>query len=601
VVAQLAHAGCAALSYYTDMLFRYSAIVLAAVSMLVAGCDAPNGSHAKSPTAADRLAAAVRHLPPDAESSAPLVSASNDLSSDDLESIIEAHAHYGAGVVHEMNLEPESALQDYYQAATLDPTNAALVLEVAQQFLEAKELDKALDLLKQASTNVSAPSMIFAQLGFVYSKLGKTNEAIVADRMAIQKDPRSLAGYQSLFIDYLQNDQIAQTWPLLEEAGKAKGTDADFLIGLAELYFRLGLQAPAQKKSSDEHALAALQRAAKLKPSDVRLLMHMADGFNLLGKTDDAARIYEKVAKQIPEDSPQADPVRAKLADIYLHEHDLKRAAEQLQVILRNNPTDAQTYYVLGGIAYDETNYAKASEYFRQAIAVNPDLESAYFDLARAQLGADKPVDALGTLDRAGHRFPQNFTGEYLAGVAYNEQKDYTNALHHFTTAEVVAEGGDPKRLNERLTDAFYFQLGATSERMGDYAQAEKYFEKSLQLAPNSPETLNYLGYMWAEHDQKLDQAEEMIAKAVKAEPKNSAYLDSMAWVLYKLHQPKPALDYELKAIQLQDEEDATVYDHLGDIYAALGQKDKAREAWTKSLSLEKSEAVQKKLQPGAK
>ena len=553
---------------------------------------------------ADRLGTpAHRTLGDSADSSALALGASNDFSktSDDLESIIEAHAHYGAGVVHEMNLESESALQDYYQAATLDPTNAALVLEVSQQFLEARELDKSLDLLKRASTNAAAPSTIFAQLGFVYSKLGKTNEALAADRTAIQKDPRSLAGYQSLFIDYLQNDHIAQAWPLLEEAGKVKGADAEFLIGLADLYLRLGMQVPTQKKNADERALAALQRAAKLKPSDPRLQMHLANGFNLLGKTDEAARIYEDLTKQIPDDAPQADDVREKLVDIYLHNHDLKRAADQLEVILRNNPTDSQTYDVLGGIAYDETNYAKASEYFRQAIAVNPDLESAYFDLVRAQLGEDKPIDALGTLDRAGHRFPQNFTGEYLTGVAYNEQKDYTNALHHFTAAEIVAEGGDPKRLSERLTDSFYFQMGATYERLGDYAQAEKYFEKSLQIAPDSPETLNYLGYMWAEHDQKLDQARDMITKAVKAEPKNSAYLDSMAWVLYKLHEPKPALDYELKAIQLQDEEDATVYDHLGDIYAALGQKDKAHEAWTKSLSLDKSDAVQKKLQPDGK
>lgn len=581
------------------MLFRFSAIVLAAGSMLVAGCDAPNGARANSSMAAGRPVATHHALGDSADSSVLALGASNDFSgtSDDLEGIIAAHAHYGAGVVHEMNLEPESALEDYYQAAILDPTNAALVLEVSQQFMEAKELDKALDLLKRASTNASAPSMIFAQLGFVYSKLGKTNEAMTADRAAIQKDPRSLAGYQSLFIDYLQNDQVAQTWPLLEEAGKVKGTDADFLIGLAELYLRLGVQAPAQKKTSDEHALAALQRAVKLKPSDVRLQMHLADGLNLLGKTDEAARIYEEVTKQIPEDSPQADPVRAKLAEIYVNNHDLKRAAEQLQVILRNNPTDAQTYYALGRIADDGTNYAKASEYFRQAIAVNPDFELAYFELARAQLGANKSLDALATLDRAGHRFPQNFMGEYLTGIAYSEQKDYTNALHHFTAAEVVAEGGDRAKLNERLTDTFYFQMGATSERLGDYSQAEKYFEKSLQLAPDAPETLNYLGYMWAEHDRKLDEAREMITKALKAEPKSSAYLDSMAWVLYKLHQPKPALDYELKAIHFEDEEDATMYDHLGDIYAALGQKDKAREAWTKSLKLEKSDAVQKKLQ----
>jgi Flp pilus assembly protein TadD len=66
--------------------------------------------------------------------------------------------------------------------------------------------------------------------------------------------------------------------------------------------------------------------------------------------------------------------------------------------------------------------------------------------------------------------------------------------------------------------------------------------------------------------------------------------------VLFKQNQPKPALDYILQAIQLSEEEDATVYDHLGDIYSALGQKDKAREAWRKSLSLETNDSVRKKL-----
>ena len=107
---------------------------------------------------------------------------------------------------------------------------------------------------------------------------------------------------------------------------------------------------------------------------------------------------------------------------------------------------------------------------------------------------------------------------------------------------------------------------------------------------------------MWAEHDQKLDQARALIEKAVQAEPKNAAYLDSLGWVLFKLHQPKEALDYMLKAVALSDEPDATLFDHLGDIYAALNQPDKAREAWTKSLAVEPNEQVRKKLQsPPAK
>jgi predicted negative regulator of RcsB-dependent stress response len=74
-----------------------------------------------------------------------------------------------------------------------------------------------------------------------------------------------------------------------------------------------------------------------------------------------------------------------------------------------------------------------------------------------------------------------------------------------------------------------------------------------------------------------------------------------MAWVLYQLHQPKPALDYALKALKNSEEEDATLYDHVGDIYNALGEKDKARQAWSKSVSLEANDAVRKKIESSAK
>src|SRR3989449_7465043 len=102
---------------------------------------------------------------------------------------------------------------------------------------------------------------------------------------------------------------------------------------------------------------------------------------------------------------------------------------------------------------------------------------------------------------------------------------------------------------------------------------------------------------MWAEHGIHLDKARELIERALKAEPKNAAYLDSLGWVLFKLNQPKEALGHLLKAIELSKEPDATVFDHLGDVYAALKEPDKAREAWRKSLDLEASDQVKKKLQ----
>jgi tetratricopeptide (TPR) repeat protein len=172
------------------------------------------------------------------------------------------------------------------------------------------------------------------------------------------------------------------------------------------------------------------------------------------------------------------------------------------------------------------------------------------------------------------------------------EQKNYAEALRHFTSCEVMAKATNPKLLDRD----FYFQVGACSERTGDYKRAEENFETCLKMAPDWPEALNYLGYMWAERGEKLDRAREMIEKAVKAEPKNGAFLDSLAWVLFKQNQPQEALPYALQAVENTPKADPTVFDHLGDIYAALNQPEKARASWQKALELEPNEAIKKKL-----
>ena len=114
---------------------------------------------------------------------------------------------------------------------------------------------------------------------------------------------------------------------------------------------------------------------------------------------------------------------------------------------------------------------------------------------------------------------------------------------------------------------------------------------------PEFAEALNYLGYMWAERGEKLDEAEKLIGKAVKLEPENAAFLDSMGWVLFKRRQPREALGWLQKAVQHSQEPDPTLYDHLGDIYCGLKEFDKAREAWRKSIELEPSDQVKRKLE----
>jgi tetratricopeptide (TPR) repeat protein len=564
------------------MLRRYLfwGSVLAASSVLVAGCG---GLSARDREPKTEDASIRRGRGPGSDSNT--------------RKLAEAHAHYGAGVIHEMADDSDAALLEYDQAALKDPGNESLILDVSRRFLQKKQPEKALEVLNRAAEQPDASGSIFARIGFIYSQQGKHDQAVAANRMAINKSPGSLPGYQNLFLNYLQNKQPQEALKVLNEAAGQPKPDFEFLIGLSELYVNFGVQVPAQKETTHARALAVLKRAEKLKPANPALRLRLADGFNLLGDSAKAAELYLELLKNLPDVPVIREHVHAKLTDIYLRGEDRKLAVEQLEAIIRDDPTNPQAYYFLGSIALDEKKLPEAAEHFGKTILLNPEFEQAYYDLAIAQMNLNKTSDALATLDKARQKFSPSFLLEFLTGMAFSHQKAYVEALRHYTSAEVIAQATEPKRLNE----SFYFQLGATYERKGDYEQAEKYFQKCLQLAPNSAEAMNYLGYMWAEHGMKLEQARELIEKAVKAEPKNAAYLDSLGWVHFKLGQPKEALDPVLKAVELSEEPDATVYDHLGDIYAALNQREKAREAWRKSLSLEPNDQVGKKLEQDAR
>jgi tetratricopeptide (TPR) repeat protein len=240
----------------------------------------------------------------------------------------------------------------------------------------------------------------------------------------------------------------------------------------------------------------------------------------------------------------------------------------------------------------EEHREAEAARKFERAINLNPDFEPAYADLAVAQLNQNDAQAAVATLTRAHAKFPESYRLSYLTGLAQAHLGKFDAAYAAFQKAEELARDKEPEALDHR----FYFQVGAMLERAGREEESVKYLEQSLKLKPDFDEALNHLGYMWAEKGINLERAHAMIEQAVKAEPDNPAYLDSLGWVLFKMNRPADALPWLEKAVKLLPEPDATVYDHLADVLQALGRKDDAREAWRKSLEVEKNEAVQKKL-----
>lgn len=435
--------------------------------------------------------------------------------------------------------------------------------------------------------------MVYVRLGFVHAQLGESQKSIAANRIAVRRMPAYLPARHNLYLNHVEARQPDRAGAVLDEAAAQPEADAEYLIGVAELYTNWGRQFPEQKDRARLKAIAVLERAATMRlPASGPLPLKLAEGFYLLGETSQAAHWYLKLLESGELSAPLRDILRAKLAEIFLRGDDRLRAAEQLVALVRDNPANAGAHYFLGAIAFEEKRWDDAISRFRLALAADPNFDQAYFDLATAQIAAGRSEEGIATLELVRQRKPTSFVAQYLLGMAYHEQKKYAEAVTHFTTAETLARIGETNRLNT----GFYFQVGAACERKGDRAAAVKYFEQSIALAPDNAEALNYLGYMWAEQGENLARARELIERALKLEPDNDAFLDSMGWVLFQLGDVPGALVYMLKAVENSDEPDATIYDHLGDVYAALKETNQAQEAWAKSVAIEPNEAVQKKL-----
>ncbi len=507
----------------------------------------------------------------------------------------DLYGHFAAGIVYDVREEPRKADDEFNAAVLADPSQVQLAVDLGQRYLQNHEPAKAVEILSRASRQPHAGGQVFGWLGEACVQANDLPAAIAAYREAIKRLPQSIVGYHGLAQLYLRSKQTNEALGVLEAGAAQKRAGAAFLVDLAGFHIAAARTHLLPAEITKPRALALLDRAARLNPTEPQVFQRLAEGYKALGELKRATALYENLVQTHPPDNPTARlALHEQLFQLYMRAGDATNATRHLEAIKADYPSNPQVHLLLGALCSDEKKFADAEQHFETAILLDPSLEPAYYDLAGAQLAMRKPEAAWETIEKARARFKVGFLAEMYSGLALAAEQKYAEALNHYGAAELHAKVSEPERLN----DFFYFQVGAANERAGHYDEAEAALRKCLELAPDNAEALNYLGYMWADRGVKLNEAETMIRKALKLEPENGAYLDSLAWILLKQGKAAEALDFQLKALKFTDPPDATVFDHLGDIYAALGRQAEAHEAWQKSLAVESNPVVAKKLQP---
>ena len=510
----------------------------------------------------------------------------------------DALANFVEGMAFEENGEMDRALETYRKVLNVDPGQSQLASRVAGLLIQQDDFPQAIDVLKdaiKANPNNAEP---YQQLAFIYLKyLKKTDQAIDYANRAIALNPGDAEGYQRLVEIEVAAGQEKKALEVLDRAAKVRSNDPAFWMRLGKLYMAILFKSDSQPKPDElKRTNEIFKRAAEHAGDDPAVLKEIADYYAASQQLKEAIPLYLRALELQPDDAN----AREKLATGFILTNQRGKAVEMLEQIIKEHPEKYQSYDLLAQVLDDEARslqranrieeakakFAKVAANYEQSLLINPNHPSTYLHLAELLLGPLRDADrAVKLLTEARRRFPGAPEIVYYLAIAQREAKQSQQAVATFEEALHEAQIDED---DDVINAKFYFNYGAAAEQAGLYEKAADLLRKSISLDPaNSAEAYNYIGYMWADHNMNLDEAEAMIRRALESEPNNASYMDSLGWVEFRKGKFDQALNDLLRAAKAVERDDPVVFEHIGDTYLKLNRVPEALDAWQKALALD--------------
>ena len=334
------------------------------------------------------------------------------------------------------------------------------------------------------------------------------------------------------------------------------------------------------------------------------------------GRDDDARNLYESF--------PTGGPETAAIDSALIR---LRSGAKATPTVSNAKEGYAEALYELGRSFFRDRAYEPALMYTQLALHVRPKLDVAKILLADIYSATEHYAEAVETFREVAPGSPFLWSARIRLASALNQvgrldeaSKELRKlAAERLERADPLMALADFLRAEERYEDAasvydeaierigevephhwtMFYARGMSLERMGEWSRAESDLLYALELQPDQPLVLNYLGYSWVEIGIKLPEARSMIEKAVAQRPNDGYIVDSLGWVLYQLEEFGAALVHLERAVELRPN-DPVITDHYGDVLWRIGRHSEARFQWRRALSFEPDsdllESIQKKL-----
>lgn len=445
----------------------------------------------------------------------------------------DLHSHMLLAELSAMNGDRETEIEEYRAILSLDPEQQRVRYLLATSLIKTNHLDEAMEHLDELIAQEPMLSFAHYYKGRIYIEWGN---------------------YQAAENEYLNTLELDDTF---EPA----------LFDLAGLY---------QYQNKLEEAISLYQRLIYLYPNNRTAQERLMGLYNTLGQTDNIDELIGNIQSQ----SKPGDPGRQTLGLYYLQNGRFEDAVAEFDLIVTAWPDDYKSRYLLA-IAYEQSGLPEKALEHLEAIKKS----SEYFTNARIHIfyilfDMGKDEDAVESINKAINMKKDEASFYLVLSSLYEEKEDYARSI------DVLQDG---LKYNEKDIEIL-FRLGVALDKSGNRPDALEQMKKILEIDPNNADTLNYIGYSYAEDGINLDEALDMIQRALKISPDSGYIIDSLGWVYYRKGQYDKALDSLEKAFSLKSD-DPTIAEHLGDVYFKKNEYQRSIEMYKKALSLEHQEA----------
>lgn len=471
--------------------------------------------------------------------------------------------------------QPAKAQNVLEQLLQHDPSNQEVIAQYSQLLLDEGHANQAITLLsKSAGQAGSAP--LYDLLGDAYAQIHDSAHAEKAYRQAVQLDPNDPAVVGHLASTLFNENKFHEAIAQYKQLTNIDPSDPTNYLRLSEMYFQ-------QKKYDLAHA--NIVQAAQRAPHSLEVIYNEALIDEAMNKLSDAADVLSGAIARLKQQPSGVGTNPAiygvlyqELGTVYRRQANYDAAVHTFQQMIPLGAKQAQSGRIELIQTYGENHQiGQAIATAHQALQADPksrDLKVTYAYLLGENNQTAEAVKMLRSMLNGSDADWQTYLD--IAQVDLSGRK-YADAERAAKTAETMAK--DPQQKS-----AAWSRLGEIYLQQNKYGPAEKQFKKVLAVDPKDAEVLNDYGYMLAEEGVHLDQASDMVKRALAVDANNYAFLDSLGWVYFKQNRLTDAREYLLKAVSIRPN-DPTVLGHLGDVYQGLGQTSLALSTWEKALA----------------